>query len=91
MNRLVTVANPEGLHMRVALMISECVKRYNAKVTITKGTETVSACDILQVLTLGAIPGTRLRLDAEGEQAQAALDSLSSLFQSGFQVPVDAI
>ena len=69
MNRLVTVANPDGLHMRVALMISECAKKYNATVTITKDSETVSARDILQVLTLGATPGVTLKIDAQGEQA----------------------
>ena len=80
MNRLVTVANPDGLHMRVALMISECAKKYNATVTITKDSETVSARDILQVLTLGATPGVTLKIDAQGEQASEALDAICALF-----------
>ncbi len=88
MNRQVVVANPEGLHMRVALMISQCVKQFDAKVTISKDSETVSACDILQVLTLGAIPGTRLLINAEGIDAQAALDNLTQMFESGFKAPV---
>ncbi len=82
MNRLVTVANPEGLHMRVALMISECAKKYNATVTITKNSETVSARDILQVLTLGATPGVTLTVDAQGEQASEALNSICALFEN---------
>ena len=80
MNRLVTVANPDGLHMRVALMISECAKKYNATVTITKDSETVSARDILQVLTLGATPGVTLKIDAQGEQASEALNDICALF-----------
>ncbi|MBR0238938.1 MAG: HPr family phosphocarrier protein [Thermoguttaceae bacterium] len=80
MNRLVTVANPDGLHMRVALMISECAKKYNATVTITKDSETVSARDILQVLTLGATPGVTLKIDAQGEQASEALNAICALF-----------
>ena len=82
MNRLVTVANPEGLHMRVALMISECAKKYNATVTITKDSETVSARDVLQVLTLGATPGVTLTVDAQGEQASEALNSICALFEN---------
>ena len=82
MNRLVTVVNPDGLHMRVALMISECAKKYNATVTITKDSETVSARDILQVLTLGAAPGVTLRVDAQGEQASEALNSICALFEN---------
>ena len=82
MNRLVTVANPEGLHMRVALMISECAKKYNATVTITKDSETVSARDILQVLTLGATPGVTLTVDAQGEQASEALNGICALFEN---------
>lgn len=88
MNRLVTVANPEGLHMRVALMISECAKKYNATVTITKDSETVSARDILQVLTLGASPGVTLRVDAQGEQALEALNSICALFENSVQSSV---
>lgn len=80
MNRLVTVANPDGLHMRVALKISQCAKKYNAAVTITKDSETVSACDILQVLTLGAAPGVTLKIDAQGEQASEALNDICALF-----------
>lgn len=82
MNRLVTVANPEGLHMRVALLISECAKKYNATVTITKDSETVSACDVLQVLTLGATSGVKLKVDAQGEQATEALNSVCALFEN---------
>ena len=88
MNRLVTVANPEGLHMRVALMISECAKKYNATVTITKDSETVSARDILQVLTLGATPGVTLTVDAQGEQASEALNSICALFENNVQSSV---
>ena len=82
MNRLVTVANPEGLHMRVALLISECAKKYNATVTITKDSETVSARDILQVLTLGATPGVTLTVDAQGDQASEALNDICALFEN---------
>ena len=88
MNRLVTVANPEGLHMRVALMISECAKKFNATVTISKDSETVSARDILQVLTLGASPGVTLRIDAQGEQASEALNSICALFENNVQSSV---
>ena len=68
--------------MRVALMISECAKKYNATVTITKDSETVSARDILQVLTLGATPGVTLTVDAQGEQASEALNSICALFEN---------
>ena len=88
MNRLVTVANPEGLHMRVALMISECAKKYNATVTITKDSETVSVCDVLQVLTLGAAAGVKLRVDAQGEQASEALNGVCALFENNVQTSV---
>ena len=88
MNRFVTVTNPDGLHMRVALMISECAKKYNATVTITKDSETVSARDILQVLTLGATPGVTLKIDAQGEQASEALNGICALFENNVRSSV---
>ncbi len=85
LNRLVTVTNPEGLHLRVALLISQCAKKYDARITISKGAESVPADEILQVLTLGAVPGTELKISAEGEQAREALTTLTDLFEGGFR------
>jgi len=84
-SRTVLVANPEGLHARAALLVREVVKRFQAKVEITKGSQHVDATDVLQMLSLCAEQGEQLVLEANGEQADAVLDELVRLFARQFE------
>ena len=49
-----------------------------------KGNEIINGKSILDLLTLGAVNGTTLCLRAIGDDAQAAVDALSALVESGF-------
>jgi phosphotransferase system HPr (HPr) family protein len=82
--RTVTVANPEGLHARAATSIANLVNELPAKVELIKGPLRVDGTDVLQMLSLCALPGDELRLEATGEDADAALEALVELFQSKF-------
>ena len=54
---------------------------------IGKDSELVDCKSILSLLTLGAAEGTELSLSAEGGDADQALQSISELFESGFEDP----
>lgn len=82
--RTVTVANPEGLHARAATLIANLVKQSPAKVELVKGTQRVDATNVLQMLSLCALPGEQLLLEATGQDADAALEALAELFESKF-------
>ena len=62
------------------------------KVTITAGERTVDARSMLGVLSLGVNTGGTVTLAAEGEGADAALDTLVTLLESDLdaETPVDA-
>lgn len=85
LTRIVTVANPEGLHARAATLISATVRSYRAKVQMVKGSDRVDAIDVLQVLSLGAGRGEQLLLEATGDDAGLVLDGLVRLFVNHFQ------
>jgi phosphotransferase system HPr (HPr) family protein len=82
--RSVVVANPEGLHARVAVAIAQTVRRGNSRVTLTKGEQRAEAIDVLQVLAMGTAQGERLEIEAAGPDAVAVLDALEPLFAPQF-------
>ena len=82
--REVAVTNEEGIHARAATLIAEMVRRFDAKVEMIKDDERVESTDVLQVLSLGAGPGSKLALEAVGGDAEEVLDALVKLFTDNF-------
>lgn len=83
--RSVKVNQPDGLHLRPCMAIVSTVGKHRANVRIRKGSQSVDATSILELLTLAASPGTELVLSATGADSQEALDAVASLFASDLQ------
>jgi phosphotransferase system HPr (HPr) family protein len=84
LNRIVTVANQAGLHLRAVLMIVTEARKFDARVVIAKGLHEVEATEMWQVMSLGAAQGEQLSLEGSGNQAQAAVDAIEQLFLRKF-------
>lgn len=81
--RTATVASAIGLHARPASLFSQAAARAGVVVTITsEDGRSVNAASILGVLSLGVEHGSTVTLSAEGEGADAALDSLVELLST---------
>ncbi|OHB75655.1 MAG: hypothetical protein A2W31_01985 [Planctomycetes bacterium RBG_16_64_10] len=80
----VVVNKPEGLHARPAELFVSLARQFNATIDILKDDQRVDAKSILHVLTLAAVQGTELRLEAVGEDAAAAVAALVGLVASDF-------
>jgi len=65
-----------GLHARPAARLAKALNGLKARVLIGRGENLVDARSILDVLTLAASAGTRLRIVAEGEEAEKALKEI---------------
>jgi phosphotransferase system HPr (HPr) family protein len=83
-NRTVVVTNPQGLHARPADVFVKLASRYQAKIEVIKDGERVDGKSILAILTLAAVEGTQLAIEATGPDAEAALDALSELVLRDF-------
>ncbi len=83
-SRQVTLVNPQGFHARPAHAFVKLAGGFLCEVKIIKGNETINGKSILDLLTLGAQNGTTLTLQANGEDAQAAVDALAQLVERGF-------
>ncbi|MCQ8278456.1 HPr family phosphocarrier protein [Acetobacteraceae bacterium KSS8] len=86
LRRSVTIVNLRGLHARAAARFVVAAERFATPVDVSKGGETVSARSIMGLMMLGAGRGATITLeaDADGWDAQQALDALALLVESGF-------
>ena len=82
--RAVVVANAQGLHARPASLIMKLANQFESKIELIKDNQSVDGKSIIEILTLGAAPGTNLIIVATGPDAEAALDALAELFASKF-------
>lgn len=82
--RVVTVSNPMGIHMRPADVIARTAAKFQCQVEIEKDGQAIDCKSILGILTLGARQGTQLNIRASGEDAEQAVQELTELFDRGF-------
>ena len=81
--RTVTVASSVGLHARPASLFAQAAAKTGVAVTLTSAAgKSVNAASILGVLSLGIGHAEVVTLSAEGEGADAALDTLSELLNT---------
>jgi phosphotransferase system HPr (HPr) family protein len=82
--REIVVVNRQGFHARPAHLFMKLACQFEAEIKILKGTHWINGKSILDLLTLGAGNGTKLTLQAVGNDAQAAVDALVKLVEGGF-------
>ena len=79
----VTLRNPTGLHARPAKIFAQAAAGLSASVTVSKGEREVNGKSVLSILTLDCHQGDEITIRTDGAQAEAALDELVSLLESG--------
>lgn len=81
---VVTIVNKRGLHARAAAKFVGLAREFEASVTVERDGEQADGRSIMDLLMLGAGPGTQLTLSAEGADAEALTEALRALVESGF-------
>lgn len=82
--RHVTILNEKGLHVRPAAALATAAGRFRSRVVVVKDGRAVNAKSSIELLTLAAVPGTALTIRADGDDAEAAADSLARLVNDRF-------
>src|SRR5438477_646172 len=82
--RELAITNKRGLHARASAKFVQMVERFNAEITVTRGSETVGGNSIMGLMMLAAAPGTSIVVTARGPQSREALDALTELVGSSF-------
>lgn len=80
----ITISNKLGLHARAAAKLTQLAGKFSSEIFISRGTQRVNAKSIMGVMMLAAGMGSTVTVDAEGEDAQEALDQIQALFAQKF-------
>ncbi len=83
----VTINHPTGLHARPAIKFTKLAKSFSeAEIKLRGGPEAdwVDAKSIVKVMALKLACGTVMEIEADGAQAETALEALSALVEDNF-------
>jgi phosphocarrier protein HPr len=80
--RTVTIANPNGLHMRPATQFAQRAKNYSARITVIHGERKADGKSSLDLILLIAMPGAELLLEIDGDDAEQASEALCEILSS---------
>jgi phosphocarrier protein len=81
----VTIQNRAGIHARPSAMLVQTAKDFQSTIYLEKGNDRINGKSIMGILTLGASFGTEIRVIAEGEDEQTALEAMVNLFNRKFE------
>lgn len=79
-----TVGNKLGIHARPAALFVRTASRFESNINVEKDGEVVNGKSIMGLMMLAAGYGSRLRIIAEGKDAENAVAELEKLFERKF-------
>ena len=82
--REIEIINAQGLHLRAAYKFVTLAQEFEAQVVLNCAGQEASGKSILDLMTLAAECGSRIALKAEGIDAEAAVQALTSLVERRF-------
>jgi phosphocarrier protein len=80
----IVISNKLGLHARAAAKLTQLAGKFQSEVFISRDSQRVNAKSIMGVMMLAAGKGVTVTIDAEGADAQAALEAIKDLFDDKF-------
>ena len=86
-SREIIVSNKLGLHARPAMQFVDLANQFKSDIKVVKFGEEPGEADgksVMQMIILAATEGTPLRIDADGDDAEQAVEKLAKLFEDKF-------
>ena len=80
----VEIVNKLGLHARASAKLTQVASGFKCEVWLLRNGRRVNAKSIMGVMMLAAGKGSTITIDAEGEDAEAALAALRKLIADKF-------
>lgn len=80
------VGNDRGLHTRPSTELVKCASSFKSNVLLLYQKQSVNAKSLLGILMLGASKGAKIKVEAEGEDAEKAIESILNLANNNFYI-----
>ncbi len=78
------VTNARGLHARAAAKFVKLAEQFSCEIKVQHGDQSASGKSMLDLLMLAATPGTEIEIEAQGDDAEKAVDALAALVTRKF-------
>lgn len=80
------IKNDRGLHTRPSTELVKCASSFKAEIRLSYQKMEVNAKSLLGILMLAASKGSRIRIEATGIDAEAAVNSILNLATNKFNI-----
>lgn len=84
MRRTFLIINKLGLHARAAAQLVKLAEQFSSDVKIGKDDQVVNGKSIMGLMMLAASCGSEIEVEANGDDAQAALEAIGELIANRF-------
>lgn len=81
---MVEVKNSLGVHARPSSLIVQTALKYSSTITLIKDGAVADAKSIMSVMMLAATCGSKVAIQAKGEDEEAAAGAVALLFEQKF-------
>ena len=78
------IINKLGLHARASAKLTQLAGKFQCEVWMAKGERRINAKSIMGVMMLAAGMGTKVTIETDGGDEQAAMDALVALIADKF-------
>ena len=82
--RRLEIVNQRGLHARASRKLAELAIVYNAAIIVRREDEAADATSLMDLMMLGAGLGAEIEVEADGPQAEEAIEAIAALVASRF-------
>ena len=83
-SREFTISNKLGLHARPSAQLTQTASRFASDIHLSRNGRRVNAKSIMGVMMLAAGQGATITVEAEGDDAEQALQAIGQLIADGF-------
>jgi len=82
LQRIVTIHNPQGFHMRPASLFAKRASQFQSSVFVRRDNLCVNGKSLMELMLLTAELGSQLTLEVAGEDAELAMNALAELIEA---------
>lgn len=80
------VRNDKGLHTRPSTELVKCSSKFCSQINLLCQNVVVNAKSLLGILMLAATKGTKVVVEAQGDDAQQAVETILALAENNFNI-----
>lgn len=78
------IKNKLGLHARAAALLVQTVNKFSAQINFSADGQSTDGRSILGVMSLGVPQGSKIQIEANGDDAERAVKAVEQLIEARF-------